>query len=374
MTFPGGPVRRFRFALLITFAIAGFSAHAAAWSHKEHMQVTRLAVMRLLADPQTPPQMKDWLRRASVELLDLEAERQFLLRARVGPYPRGADGLAHWATVPDLLAEAGRGPVERKVEPFGVHERLLHYLDVEFFAPGANADKPVYADDLSQKPRLEDFPRDMKDPRYAKAGMLPFRVEDCYQRLVASIRQDRLIDRPGQFPRDEHATRWAGMLAHYLADSTQPHHATVDFRSASYFPGVERAPNVHADMEYRLVDDDHNDYPELRREFWDLLVKALEQTRDPIQTADVWQATIETMLISYDALPMIGRAAQAAYLTDDGGIGAFQAEAFFHHKGRYRAGEMSVLEMKAHQLAWAVKRIETVWRQAWDEAMRQQAD
>jgi hypothetical protein len=30
--------------------------------------------------------------------------------------------------------------------------------------------------------------------------------------------------------------------------------------------------------------------------------------------------------------------------------------------------EMTVLEMKAYQQAWAVRRVEKIWRQAWDES------
>ena len=109
-------------------------------------------------------------------------------------------------------------------------ERLLHYIDVEFFLAGDQ--KREYRHDLSGKPKLADIPRDMKDPRYQQAGMLPFRVEDAYSKLVEQLRAGRLNDKPGQFPRDEHAAKWAGYLAHYVADNTQPQHATIDYKSA----------------------------------------------------------------------------------------------------------------------------------------------
>src|SRR5207302_7397829 len=96
----------------------------------------------------------------------------------------------------------------------------MHFLDVEQFM--ADESKRTYADDLSHKPKLADFPRDVKDPRYQQAGMLPFRVEECYQNLVKCFREDRLVDTPGGFPRDEHAAKWAGYLAHYVQDNTQP--------------------------------------------------------------------------------------------------------------------------------------------------------
>jgi hypothetical protein len=64
--------------------------------------------------------------------------------------------------------------------------------------------------------------------------------------------------------------KWAGFLAHYVQDNTQPHHATEDYQSRSYFPKIKdpkKAPNVHADIEYRMVDDEFNDYADLREEF-----------------------------------------------------------------------------------------------------------
>jgi hypothetical protein len=66
---------------------------------------------------------------------------------------------------------------------------------------------------------------------------------------------------------------------------------------------------------------------------------------------------------SYDALPLIGRAAAQA-----GTKTPFDTEAFFRFRGQFMGREMSVLEMKAIQTAWAVRRIQTTWRRAWDEA------
>src|SRR5690606_31993732 len=146
---------------------------------KEHILLTRMAIARLLADEQTPPAMKQWLADAAPGDLDPDGLREFYLSARQGIFPRGADGLPYWATVPDLQALISRP--QEQVAPFGVHERVLHYLDVEFFDPSQqqrpDGQKPVYRPDLSARPQLTDFPRDMADPRYAEAGMLPFRIE-----------------------------------------------------------------------------------------------------------------------------------------------------------------------------------------------------
>lgn len=357
---------------LITFVlcvlIAGSPCYA--WSNKEHILLTRIAAMRLVADPQTPPAMKQWLTQVAPGLNDLDGEREYFLGARVGVFPRGVEGLAYWATVPDLEAAVnGSGERARKVEPFGVPERLLHFVDLEYFHP--EEARRTYAHDLSNKPKLSDVPRDMKSWQWERAGMLPFRVEQCYAELVEAIRAGRLTDKPGQFPRDEHAAKWAGYLAHYVQDNTQPQHATIDYKSQTYFKNPRKAPNVHADVEYRLVDDEHADYPELRAELWVAFTKALGEVKDPAASKDLWEQTLEVSFYSYDALPLIGTAAAAAY-TEDGDDEDtkpdFDAAAFAHFKGSVQGQEMTVLDMKARQLALAVHRVEKLWRQAWDEA------
>ncbi|HEY7119503.1 MAG TPA: hypothetical protein VH475_23125 [Tepidisphaeraceae bacterium] len=348
---------------------------AFAWSNKEHIQLTRIAVEHLLVDPQTPPAMKDWLRMACTEVLTPDQEREYFMKQRIGLVPRGVDGVCYWATVPDMMAIAGgSGENERKVEPFGVGESKLHYVDLEYFI--REEEKRRYRHDLKNKPFLFDIPDNMKDDKWKKAGMLPFRIEQCYAQLVKSIRDKRLVDKPGQFPRDEHATRWAGYLAHYLEDNTQPQHATEDYKSRSYFADKRNSPNVHADMEYRLMDDEEADYMPLRKEFWSIFERQLEEVKDPVENEDLRTATLEVSLASYDALPLIGLAAMEAYGQGgtpdhpEGKIGKFDANAFFHFKGKYGEHEMTVMEMKAYQMAWAVKRVERLWRRAWDEAQR----
>src|SRR5690606_16925308 len=153
---------------------------------------------------------------------------------------RGVNHLTYWATMPDMLALVDR----EKLQPYGVPERLLHYIDLEFFP--SDESKRRYAHDLSGKPKLEEIPRDVKDPRYQRAGMLPFRVEECHQQLVRTLKAVKLTDKPAQYPRDDHAARWAGLLAHCLENNTQPHHSTMEYKSASYFAHKQSAPNVHA--------------------------------------------------------------------------------------------------------------------------------
>src|SRR5690606_23620089 len=116
--------RRSIFAAVVL--LLAMTAAAWGWSTKEHILITRLAAARLLADPQTPPAMKQWLQQIAPGDLSEPALRAFYLESRQGIWPRGIDGVAYWAVVPDLEAlQRSR----QQVEPFGVHERLLHYLD-----------------------------------------------------------------------------------------------------------------------------------------------------------------------------------------------------------------------------------------------------
>lgn len=346
-------------------------ASARAWSNKEHILLTRLAAARLIQSPDTPEPMKQWLLRGlGGKAITIEEAQRYFIETRVGLIPRGVDGLPFWATYPDMMALADKS--ERKLEPFGVSEQKLHFIDLEFFNP--DPAKRTYADDLSARPKAADVPRDLKDERYKQSGMLPFTVEHHHRLLVKALKEKRLDDAPGQFPRDDHAIRWAGCLAHYLQDNTQPQHATEDYQSKSYFKQIKdpkKAPNVHSDMEYRLLDDDNADYVELRKQLWEEVAKALGEMRDEIESNDPWQATLEVSLASYEALPIIGRAAQAAYPeASDAGPGAWKPEAFFWFKGTYRGKEMTVMQIKARQLAWAVLRTERLWKSAWEEAQK----
>src|SRR5687767_13339254 len=246
---------------------------AGAWSNKEHILLTRIAAMRLVASHETPPDMKAWLRDAMPGMTDIAAEREYFMTARVGMYPINAQGLAFWATVPDL--DAGSMAGNKPVDPFPVRALPLHFIDLEYY--NADESKRAYADDLSNKPKLSDIPRDVTHERHKRAGMLPFRVEQCYSKLVEQIKAGRLKDKPGQFPRDEHAMKWAGLLAHYVEDNTQPQHATIDYQSETYFKNKRKAPKVHADMEYRLVDDERADYPAIRERMWEQFIKALDE-------------------------------------------------------------------------------------------------
>lgn len=370
---------RIRPYLFILAAIFLLPAAAHAWSYKEHILVTRLAVQRLLADPATPPEMKQWLREIAPSAGDAESARLFLLETHVGPEPQGLEKLDYWVCFPDMARKVdGNQPVA----PFGVPEPPMHFIDLELLLPGG--DVKQYKHDLSNKPRLEDLPRDWRDPRLVQAGYLPWRVEQVYRELVVAIREGRLA------PRDENdrdnALVLAGYLAHYLGDNTQPHHSTIDFRSRTYFAIPQRAPDVHGMLEYGMVDWEGRPFPELRQQLWQKLTAELECAAPETVPGeqgriDPWQSTALVSLRSYDALPLIGAAAQSAagQRIKDGDPSqpvdaparepdAFDVEKFFAQRGGVWGREVSLLDVKAQQLALAVLRIEALLRQAWEEA------
>src|SRR5690242_10855061 len=118
-----------KFACVVAVVLLAAASPSRAWSTKEHIQLTRIAAERLIADEKTPPAMKDWLRAGTPGATDMAGERRWFVEQRMGIVPRGADGIPYWAVVPDMvvLMEAKE---EKKIAPFNVPERLLHYIDL----------------------------------------------------------------------------------------------------------------------------------------------------------------------------------------------------------------------------------------------------
>jgi hypothetical protein len=361
---------RFFAAAAAALFLAALAPAAHAWSHKEHIQFTRLAAMRIIADPTAPQDLKDWLKANTVLLPSMEAERDWFLHQAIGNEPEKAKltGLCWWVTVPDIEAQDRSAP---KKPPFGQQERLNHYIDLEFFNP-VN-EKKTYQLDLSSLPALQDIPRDFKDPTYVRAGYLPLAREDAYKNFVAAVRAGKLGPDKDKPDDQDHAVRWCAYLAHYTQDNTQPHHATMDFKSGQYFKGMKNSPNVHAEMEYRMADEASQPLPELRAEYWPLFeVRLNEIKKDDVGDKDIFESTIAVAMDSYKNLPLIGQAAAAAVDTTDPKKPTIDTTKFFHFVGTVDGREESVMEMKAHQTAWAVIRTENVIKQAWAEAKKPQ--
>jgi hypothetical protein len=368
-----------RRAIAFVLLVVLFPSAALAWSYKEHVQLTRITAMRLLADEKAPARMKDWLRESVPLLPSMDAEKQFLLDAHIGGDPdrvaSGLAGLTWWVCVPDIESNRKDGP---KIPPFDQHERLNHFFEVELFMPGSGVKQ--FKPDLSNKPTFVDIPRDPKDARWVQAGYLPLATEYAYRNLVRTIRAGKLRPDPKAPNDDDHALRWTGYLLHYAQDATQPMHSTLDYKAASAFPREVRSPpNVHAEFEWKLVDDPDQPLSELRLDYWKALTNALEFGDDPIVDEKPFDASVQTCLSSYDAMPLIVQAASAAWrdsspTTAPTKPGArakkveFDTEKFYRFKGRVREMDLAVYEMKAIQHALAIRRGEALVRQAWVEA------
>lgn len=355
--------------LALTLVLILTATRAHAWGTKEHVLLTRLAVMRILEDPTAPEGLKTWLRTVTPDLkASLDEEKEFFLKAKLGAEPKGLIGLSYWAIEPDIRAN---GDKKTKVAPFDQPERLLHFIDLEYLS--TEPDKRVYKHDLSSLPDVTQAPRDMSDARYKEAGMLPFRVEQCYQNLVAAFKAGKL-GTPRDPKDEESALRWAGFLAHYVEDNTQPQHATQDYKSGAYFADKRNSPNVHSEVEWKMNDDEKKDYPQLRADFWTAFAAALPEAKDPTTSDDLFTSTLELSAYSYKQLPLIGLAAMHA--TDqkgtpekpEGRAGAFDTEKFFRFESDVTGAKQSVYQMKAKQQAIAVVRVAKLFRRAWDEA------
>ncbi|HEX8341947.1 MAG TPA: hypothetical protein VF624_13655 [Tepidisphaeraceae bacterium] len=339
-----------------------------AWGSKEHILLTRLAMMRLVADPTTPAGLKNWVQTADTEMGDMAAARTYFMTARIGIDTSKQIGMPYWVTLPDARA----GDRQTIIAPFNLPERPLHFIDLEYLSK--EPDKRVYRHDLSNLPDITKASRDVKDPNYKEAGALPFAVDECYRQLVASFKAGRLL--PSKAGDEDHALKWAGYLAHYVEDNTQPQHATQDYQSRTYFADRRSAPNVHAEMEYKMNDDEKNDFPQLRADYWAALTKQLDEAREPeTDRNDLWLATLQIAAFSYANLPLIGEAAMSAAgqggtpEKPEGKAGPVDTEKFFRFEGKsVSGGRTSVLEMKARQQAIAVHRVQRLFRAAWDAA------
>lgn len=348
---------------------------ARAWSHQGHILMTRLACLRIINDPAAPAGLKEFLQRHMK--YDSEACRKLALGETVGESPRdylaGIDGAC---TLPDRVKSGDSKAFE--IAPYGMPERFMHYLDLEYFAK-----EPVFRADLSNRPAGGDFPKDVGDRRYRIAGFLPFRVEEKFTTLSAALRRHSAEH---QATLEQQAVLELGYLAHYLQDAHQPHHATVDFKSYSLLAGkvqgvhaIEhqgrdgktytrytgpREVNPHGDMEFQLFADTREPRKALRAAYWKGLVEALG-TAKPLPEAKVdFAYTIAILRESYTYLPMIGQAALKAYSVE-GKAGTFDPQTFFTYEAVVDGKKLTILELIVQQNARGVLETERAIRAAW---------
>ncbi len=361
------------------------AAPALGWSHQQHILMTRLTCDRLIGDPATPAGLRAFLS-ANLPAADRTpaALERLAVTDVVGDAPNAfAHGLDRWTTVPDQVRRLPEGKV--KLNLYGATEDSMHNLGAESFT--ATGDH-LYHDDGSGKPDLaRDVPMDAADPRYRRGGYVPLRAQQCYDDLVKALG-------PGDAPADPAAAvKWAGYLAHYVQDSTQPQHATVDTKSVTYLaghvPGIPAAAtrpanaglaearlpkgiNPHTDMEYTLFASAAEPLATYRRAYWAELQSALATDAPlaqvhpvpPNATTDgVFHLDLTVLGDSYDALPLVGHAAAAAYRT-----GTFDPAAFYGHAGQVDGHDTTVAKLIGDRNAAAVREVGLLYRAAWADA------
>lgn len=154
------------------------------------------------------------------------------------------------SAMPAFFRAAGDQLVYLNPEPDRWRDRSLvemdrawsydHYIDLENVPDEAleAADRFAYLAALSEA----GLGRPERD-----GGLLPFRIVELYQRLVAEWRMWRTATDPvrrGWI--EERIVNDAGILGHYVTDASQPHHTTIHFNGWS-----EGAPNPEGYTEDR---------------------------------------------------------------------------------------------------------------------------
>jgi hypothetical protein len=368
-------------ALLV--AAGAMPGRAQAWSHQGHILLTRLAALRITQDEKAPKELRELLDTQMDS--DLAACEKLATRVTVGPEPvkeylTGLDGAC---TLPDRILATKAG--QAVIEPYGMPEASMHYLDLEYFAKEIQ-----YQPDLSSLPAVADFPHDLKDWRYKQAGFVPFRVEEFYKKAVEQFGAGAKAD-------VDATAGVLGYLAHYLEDCHQPHHATIDYKSLSYLAGkvagvkeiktkladggeaisyrTGKDINPHGDLEFRLFENADETRATFRKEFWnELTLRIARHAQEaeyqwpeyPSRTAvpyDPFKRSLEILRHSYTYLPAIGKAAQAAYAD-----GKFDVQAFFRSEDTVGGESMTIVQIIAEQNARAVLEVEKTIRRAWDVA------
>ena len=270
--------------LVLLVLILSIPSVARAWGTKEHLQLTRIAAERLIADDSTPPEMKQWLRIATPGLMDMDGEKKWFMEEPHRDHPRDADGIVFWAVMPDVTI-AMEGREEKKVcGPSACPSRSSISPTWSFSSPATRSANTITISPANPSRKIS---RDMKDHRYVQAGMLPFRVEDCYKKLVDQLRAGRLTDASPASTRDEHAGNGRGTWHTILRTTRSPSTRRSTTRVHVFRGKGRKAPNVHAQVEYIMADDDNDDHMASARSIGRSWSKPWTRVEDPIKTDDL---------------------------------------------------------------------------------------
>lgn len=126
-----------------------------------------------------------------------------------------------------------------------------HYIDLENMPTGAweASDRwgflrTLYNQNVQTTGELGRPERDV--------GLLPYRMEELYQRLLSGFRRWRATEAGDEERRwiEERIVNDAGILGHYVADASQPHHTTIHYNGWNA-SSVQEVPNPEGFTESR---------------------------------------------------------------------------------------------------------------------------
>ena len=118
------------------------------------------------------------------------------------------DARAAWAPLARSLGAHASDADHRKGTVAG--ERPRHFIDIDVYDEHPFDDVPRSLDELIAQQGRETVDQ---------WGIVPWAVDECYRMLVLSLQQDNWAS----------AGAWAADLGHYVADSHQPLHCTVNY-------------------------------------------------------------------------------------------------------------------------------------------------
>ncbi|MBI4852861.1 MAG: zinc dependent phospholipase C family protein [Acidobacteria bacterium] len=335
--------------ILVVLIVAFSPNFTFAWSGKGHVIITRMAVKLIIDDPNMPSELKAIL----IEGLGTK-NKLFQFESYINDTSnlRTFDaGLDSFSIRPDTLT-ASKSPIPA----FGISEPLTHYMDTEFFQ--SDVERQKFLPNGANKIKPTDLPRNPKDERYQKAGFITFRTEQCYKSLVSSFKENYSNDQ---------VFLWIGYLSHYVADSYQPFHSTIDYQGHECSCNKEREKkhNLHGDLEGLLFEDTSKTGQENREKFLKYFQAAIARLKEnkKTETLDPYLVIQDALFSSYDYLPMLCRAGDIALGKEN-----LDANKWFNYKEKIENREISVLEMKAERMAESTIKIRDLIIQAWNEA------
>jgi hypothetical protein len=165
----------------------------------------------------------------------------------VAPAPTWAWGARMHEIVNRRAAELCPGPAGDAWRPFaaalGAHasdadhrksfeagEAVRHFIDIDAWDEPPFDDVPRSFEDLARKHGREEA---------ARFGVVPWAIDECYRMLVLSLQRGDWSS----------AGAWAADLGHYVADSHQPLHCTVNYNGQK--TGNE---GIHLRFEVTMMD------------------------------------------------------------------------------------------------------------------------